>query len=181
MRSRGWSLVARHFPALIPVAGWLYAVAFFLDHGEWEEAPVPENTEIGPEGIPVPPSPPPPSPLVPAPRARRGLAFLVDFAIFWALGLIPLVGWMLGGIFLALRDAAWCGGRSPGKRLVGLAIVRRDGAPWTGSALSSLQRNLLVAAPLAQFVLIPVEALLSWRGSRRRVGDRWAGTEVVRA
>ncbi len=77
-------------------------------------------------------------------------------------------------------DVAWellADGRTPGKRAMGLRVVRTDGAP-VGLA-ESLGRNLLraVELPLAYAPAILAVAL----GRRRqRLGDLVAGTLVVR-
>jgi uncharacterized RDD family membrane protein YckC len=89
-----------------------------------------------------------------------------------AVGAVLLSGWGW--------DVAWevaGGGRTPGKRALGLRVVRTDGAP-VGPA-ESLARNLLraVEVPLAYAPGVLAVAL----GPRRqRLGDLVAGTLVVR-
>ncbi|KAA0252398.1 hypothetical protein FBQ97_16505 [Acidobacteria bacterium ACD] len=73
-------------------------------------------------------------------------------------------------LFLA-RDA---GPGSPGKRLLGLAVVGPHGASWSLGA--SVLRNLPLLLPLWNLV----EAIeVVRRGDGRRPGDRVAGTRVV--
>jgi uncharacterized RDD family membrane protein YckC len=78
-------------------------------------------------------------------------------------------------------DVAWetlGGGRTPGKRLAGIRVVRADGGP--PGLLESLVRNLLraVELPLAYAPAILAVAI----GARQqRLGDLVAGTLVVRS
>lgn len=132
----------------------------------------------------------------------RAFAWLVDALLIllsWILGLFLYSFWGslldrwqalsgLGQVLLVAAvlltgwgwDVAWellAGGRTPGKRLLGLRVVRADGAP-VGLA-DSLARNLLraVELPLAYAPAILAVAL----GPRRqRLGDLVAGTLVVR-
>lgn len=70
------------------------------------------------------------------------------------------------------------GGRSLGKRLVGLQVVRDGGLPLTAEA--SLVRNLLRAVDLlpGTYLVGLVAMVLSTQG--KRLGDQAAGTVVVR-
>jgi len=88
-------------------------------------------------------------------RRARYLARLVgksaDFIIAMSLWHIPGVAGVLAALFYILMCDAFPGGRSAGKRLTGLKVVRvdREGMDFQ----SSLLRNLTVAAP---FLLHPV-------------------------
>lgn len=132
----------------------------------------------------------------------RAFAWLVDallILLLWLLGLLLYSFWgslldrwealtALGQFLLVIAfllsgwgwDVAWellGGGRTPGKRAMGLRVVGADGAP-VGLA-ESLARNLLrvVELPLAYAPAILAVAL----GPRRqRLGDLVAGTLVVR-
>jgi uncharacterized RDD family membrane protein YckC len=70
------------------------------------------------------------------------------------------------------------GGRSPGKAMVGLRVVRRDGRPinFRSSAVRNLMR--LVDMLPASYVVGFVAMMLSER--RQRLGDTAAGTVVIR-
>jgi uncharacterized RDD family membrane protein YckC len=70
------------------------------------------------------------------------------------------------------------GGRSPGKLLVGLRVVRRNGLPI--DLRSSIVRNLMRAVDMlpAEYVFGLISILLSSSGER--LGDHVAGTIVVR-
>lgn len=92
----------------------------------------------------------------------QGLTFLVFFALEW---LYPVFFEVLAG------------GATPGKRLLGLQVVSRDGRPidWTSSVL----RNLLRAADFLPFgYAIGLVAMLMDHDFRR-LGDVAAGTVVI--
>ena len=126
----------------------------------------------------------------------RVAGYLIDAIPACVLGLfslIPLVGPIIAGLLLLpywlLRDIT---GKSLGKMLLGLAVVKKDGSPAPFSA--RILRNLplavgpgLLIIPLLGYVLAPVVALLLvcteivmllTQGSR--FGDRLAGTTVAR-
>ncbi|MGL5269333.1 MAG: RDD family protein [Selenomonadaceae bacterium] len=74
-----------------------------------------------------------------------------------------------GLLYLTTKDAF--GGRSFGKRYIGLIVLQRnDNAPC--SIIKSVIRNLLVQ--------IPLEVLLLFSGDGRRMGDTVTNTQVVR-
>ena len=74
-----------------------------------------------------------------------------------------------GLLYLTAKDAF--GGRSFGKRYIGLIVLQRnDNAPC--SMIKSVIRNLLVQ--------IPIEVLLLFSGDGRRMGDTLTNTQVVR-
>lgn len=81
------------------------------------------------------------------------------------------LGWW--GYFI-MFELVW-NGQSPGKKMLGLRVVRTGGQPI--NAISSLVRNLLRLVDL--FLLIGVLVMLVNRSSRR-LGDLAAGTLVVR-
>ncbi len=95
-------------------------------------------------------------------RAGWGVVLLTAFFVEW---LLP-----------AWFEAAW-GGQTPGKRLLGIAVLNDDGTPlrWPGA----LTRNLLRAVdflPLAYAI-----GLITMLANRdfKRLGDLAAGTVVV--
>ena len=104
---------------------------------------------------------------------KRGIALFIDFVIigfaYFALNIalgIPL-GWMgrlLAGVAAAgavlVRDVAFQG-RSPGKKILGLAAVGPDGTPVTPQ--QSVMRNATLAVGYANTALaaIPFLGLLS--------------------
>ncbi len=136
---------------------------------------------------------------------RRVIAYFFDVIIAWVPSLIffpvPPLGQLLGAAYLLLRDAlvyeltkveSWRG-KSVGKRLVNLEVVALDGErlTWERSAkrnlplalgsialwLPPLLRELLTLAAAALILMEFVLVLSDPRG--RRLGDKWANTEVA--
>lgn len=103
---------------------------------------------------------------------------LRDLQALSALGQLLAVA----GVFLSGWgwDVAWelaGGGRTPGKRLVGIRVVRADGAP-VGPA-ESLARNVLRVVEVP-FGYAPGVLAVALGPRRQRLGDLVAGTLVVR-
>lgn len=146
---------------------------------------------------------------------KRGIALFIDsvivgvayFVITVIGGIFSLASGTMGGLIVAigalvaagallLRDVA-LQGRSPGKKIMGLAVVTASGGPIT--AQESIKRNLPLAVGLAGnvFAIIPfvgwiVSMLASiaqlglfayelYRVAQQqpRLGDQIAGTQVV--
>lgn len=140
--------------------------------------------------------------LEPAGLGPRAFAFLADLVLLFVSWVIALVLYSISGDLLrdwqtlsalgqlaALAtvlllgwgwDVAWetlGGGRTPGKRLLGLRVVRADGAPvGLGEALV---RNLLRAVELP-LGYAPGVLAVALTARRQRLGDLAAGTLVVR-
>lgn len=133
--------------------------------------------------------------LVPAGPVVRAYAWAIDFAA-WGMGasiLISILGAIIpsqklfnGVTMLLFFFAYWAypvlcevyaGGRTLGKHVVGLQVLRADGLPlrWRESVL----RNLLMVADFLP--LMYASGLLSMLCDRhfRRLGDIVAGTQVV--
>ena len=98
-------------------------------------------------------------------------------ATILAVGPMAMVlGSLVGGLVPVLLEWAW-NGETVGKRLVGIRVVSMDGGPvGLGAALT---RNLLAAVDGAFFYLVGLAAM-STSSDRQRIGDRVAGTVVVR-
>jgi uncharacterized RDD family membrane protein YckC len=95
-------------------------------------------------------------------RAGWGVVLIAAFAVEW---LLP-----------AAFEARWAG-QTPGKRLLGIAVLNDDGTPlrWPGA----LTRNLLRAADFLPFLYgVGLIAMLANRDFKR-LGDLAAGTVVV--
>jgi uncharacterized RDD family membrane protein YckC len=134
--------------------------------------------------------------------SKRFLASLIDAVIAVLLGLIPVVGEIVGGVYWLVRDGLeveFMDRRSLGKKVMKLRPVRRDGAPM--NIETSARRNWMFAlgAVVAVLLFIPalgwllaipvalaalvlgvievVKVLTDEEG--RRWGDRLAGTKVV--
>ncbi|MGE5189287.1 MAG: RDD family protein [Gemmatimonadota bacterium] len=88
-------------------------------------------------------------------RRARYLARLVakaaDLIIAMCLWQIPGSPGVLAALFYVLMCDAFPGGRSAGKRLTGLAVVRVDGEPM--DVQTSLLRNLTVASPFLLYLV----------------------------
>lgn len=138
---------------------------------------------ITPEGVPLQ--------LAAAGPVPRALAWLIDLAVrLVALSIlsIPLAflgelgrGISMVAMFLVLwaypivLEAAW--GQTLGKRIMGLRVVARDGAPVSWSA--AIARNLLRTVDMLPFgyAIGLVSSLFDAHG--RRLGDMVAATLVV--
>ncbi|MGE5485259.1 MAG: RDD family protein [Ignavibacteriales bacterium] len=125
--------------------------------------------------------------------ARRALAFAADGVICMVLALVPVVGLLLSAVYMLARDGLM-DGRSPGKRLVNLRVVRSD--TGRGAAyVDSVKRNAIfavpdvlliapslatiVAAPLSVAVLLLEVVFMLTDPEAMRLGDRFARTRVV--
>lgn len=94
-----------------------------------------------------------------------------------AIALIVFVVFMIFFGYFIIFEAAW-NGQTPGKKLLGLRVVRDGGYPIDFGA--SLIRNLIRVGELlvGYYLLAAISALLS--PENKRLGDLAAGTIVVR-
>jgi uncharacterized RDD family membrane protein YckC len=102
------------------------------------------------------------------------LAFLGKFGTGLALLLFFLLEWLYPVAFELSRGAA-----TPGKRMMGLAVVMDSGLPITPAA--SLTRNLLRAADFLPSLYAFGALAMLFRHDFKRLGDLAAGTLVVHA
>jgi uncharacterized RDD family membrane protein YckC len=127
--------------------------------------------------------------------ARRGLAYVVDLCLRGFIGVVLAMCAMLAGIkpsgstgfvFLLLFALEWgyyvvCeaffAGSSPGKRALGLRVVKEGGYAITGPDV--VLRNLLRAADFLPFGYAIGIVTMIVDGHFRRLGDLVAGTLVV--
>jgi len=133
---------------------------------------------------------------------KRFVAALVDGVIAAILGLgIPILGGLLGAAYTLTKDALmfqltkdpqWKN-KSVGKKILGLQVVNLGGGDIdiaasakrnltlaVGSLLSVIPLVRLVAAPLIGGVLGLIEIVLVLTDAAgRRLGDRWANTQVI--
>jgi uncharacterized RDD family membrane protein YckC len=117
---------------------------------------------------------------------RRFVAFIADSALFnyvpvaLALALSAAetlwvgLAQVAGAVVFMLRDALF-GGAGPGKRLMGLRVVKaQDGTPLSYG--QAFLRWISLAIPLFNLV----DLSISYRDRlQRRYGDRWAKTRVI--
>jgi uncharacterized RDD family membrane protein YckC len=83
--------------------------------------------------------------------------------------------WLLAPVYMLVRDAL-PGGRSLGKRALGLRVLGADGAACT--LTESIIRSAVFLIPLFGFVELFV---FLTHAEGRRLGDQWSQTQVVRA
>jgi hypothetical protein len=116
--------------------------------------------------------------------ARRAAAAMIDGALV----VICLIGFrmqgsplffLLGGVYLLLRDALFVPGQSVGKFLLGLVVIDlRNGRPCTRAG--SVKRNFILLVPGLNVVALGLEALAVIRDRQgQRLGDRLANTQVI--
>lgn len=100
----------------------------------------------------------------------RLTALLIGGVVAGALNLVPFVGGVVGAAYFVVRDGLtfdFMNGRSIGKQLMGLRVVRQNGAPM--DIETSARRNwmwgigaisgALVYIPVLGWILIPFVAL----------------------
>lgn len=133
---------------------------------------------------------------------KRAIAAIIDGAVAGVLGLIPVLGAFLGGLYILLRDGLdvdYLKGRSLGKTLMKLRVVRSDGRPMDINASISRNWTLSLGLLVSILALIPIlgwlagifvallsgvitlieAALVFMDPEGRRFGDRTGGTKVV--
>lgn len=100
--------------------------------------------------------------VIPNGKLGDGLYALLLFALYWGYPILCEV---------------YCSGRTVGKRMVGLEVVRSDGLPvgWRESTL----RNLLLVADFLPVMYATGLVCMMLDVRFRRVGDIVAGTQVV--
>ncbi|MEZ4235361.1 MAG: RDD family protein [Myxococcota bacterium] len=130
--------------------------------------------------------------------AQRGAAWLIDTMIqgtvvvglamtAQALSLLPAFGGVAGGVqLLAMFAVQWLygvffetvlSGRTPGKMVLELRVVREDGAPARFS--DYLLRNLVRVADFLPLGFALGVVVMTLDPKRRRIGDLVGGTVVV--
>ena len=127
---------------------------------------------------------------------NRGIAKLIDlFIVAAADQVIVPVGFFAGLAYILIADG-FAGGRSIGKRLIGLQTVLPDRREVAGFR-ESIIRNLPFAVALLAFAVPYVGPYVGWlvmiaiiafeavlilgNGQGRRLGDEVAGTQVLDA
>jgi len=123
---------------------------------------------------------------------NRGIARLIDLFIVAAAGQMIVPVGFLGGLAYILIADGFAGGRSIGKRLIGLETVlpdRREAAGFRESIIRNLPfavAQLAFAVPYVGWVvsvaIMAFEAVLILGNEQgRRLGDEVAGTQVLDA
>jgi uncharacterized RDD family membrane protein YckC len=119
----------------------------------------------------------------PADWQTRSLAFLIDLilfiTLFYGLGATyHFWGVFLSMIYIVFRDGMFPG-QSIGKKVMGIRVVHTDGRAI--SFVDSSFRNVVFLVPYLLPLGLVVETVALFRSpGRQRLGDRIAGTRVVR-
>lgn len=133
---------------------------------------------------------------------KRFIAAIIDGLLAAGVSFIPVVGGIIGGLYVLLRDGLdleFMDRRSIGKKLMKLRPIRLNGQPM--DPMSSVKRNLPLAVSEvgSVFLVIPIlgwivaiffgliglvigiiELILVLTDPEgRRMGDKLAGTKVV--
>ena len=128
---------------------------------------------------------------------KRAVAAVIDVVISYIVGLIPVIGWLIGAAYMALRDGLTfepfvC--QSLGKKLLNLRAVVVETGKNCDYGLS-IKRNLPFIIPMI-FMVIPVVGwiigavlwiialiieivLVITDENGERLGDKIAGTRVI--
>ena len=121
---------------------------------------------------------------------NRGIAKLIDLFIVAAASQMPVPVGFLGGLAYILIADGFAGGRSIGKRLIGLQTVlpgRHEAAGFRESIIRNLPFAVAQAAFAVPYVgwlvsaaIVAFEAVLILGNEQgRRLGDEVAGTQVL--
>ncbi len=138
---------------------------------------------------------------------KRVIAFLIDGVLAGIVSAIPVVGGLIGALYMLLRDALPVEAldhKSVGKKLVGLAVVPEGNPGARIGYVVSAKRNWMWAIgpvlaipahiPFIGLLLIPIYAILSLAlfvlavvetlkifndPQGKRIGDTMAGTMVI--
>jgi uncharacterized RDD family membrane protein YckC len=120
---------------------------------------------------------------------RRYLAHLVDGVVLLAiLGVLLVPAAIVSGVLIVVVLVLWITvgqvayfvvtqlrhGRSPGKRVAGLRVVDKFGAPPTTAALVRRSLPLVV-----EYIYVIAFLAIMSSPYRQRLSDRWAKTYVI--
>jgi uncharacterized RDD family membrane protein YckC len=113
-----------------------------------------------------------------ASAGERFLASFLDVIVAGVPAFIPVAGWIWAILYIWTKDALpFLGGQSVGKKVVGLRVVSLEtGKPIKGDYGAAITRQLSLAIPFFGFV----DACMVFSSERRRFGDKWAKTVVVK-
>lgn len=128
---------------------------------------------------------------VKASAGTRFVAYLIDAVVAYIpmliLGLISYrlssVGGLIAIAYLLVKDAlpatgGFLGGQSIGKKLMGIKVIKEDtGASIVGDYGTAIVRQVSLLIPLFGII----DALMVFSDEKKRFGDKWAKTIVVKA
>ncbi len=108
---------------------------------------------------------------------ERIIAALVDWVIIIVVS-ATVFGVVIGIAYLLIKDSLPIfHGQSIGKRLAKIRVVDNDTyESITNKYEKSIIRNITLLIPVFQFL----DALLIFSSDRKRFGDQWAGTIVIK-
>src|SRR5690606_4746030 len=113
-----------------------------------------------------------------APLGRRFVSTIFDFLLAFTMGyVVPILGPILFVVYFLCKDAfPFYNSQSVGKKLLHIKVVdARTGEGLQGDYSASIFRSITLLIPGLN--LIELILLLS---NRERLGDRWAGTMVIK-
>ena len=124
---------------------------------------------------------------VKASALQRFAAAFIDGIVgnvpFWILAIVSYKLAMIGYVFtigyLLTKDALpFLNGQSVGKKLMGIKVVKEEtGQMLTNDYGTAITRQVSLLIPLFNIV----DALMVFSDERKRFGDKWAKTVVVKA
>ncbi len=122
----------------------------------------------------------------------RVIAALIDSVMSYIVGFIPILGAIVGAVYMLLKDGLF-EGQSVGKKVMKLQVITEEDKKADFSI--SAKRNAIFAIPIALmiipilgWVLAPIVGLVILvieflkvmnEPGGRRLGDNWAGTQVI--
>ena len=108
----------------------------------------------------------------------RLLASLIDVVLQLVVLPVPFLGILASVVYGLVKDALpFLDGQSIGKRAMGIRAVReQDGSKLTNDYGTAIVRQISLYIPFFNIV----DALMVLSADRKRFGDRWAKTIVVR-
>lgn len=108
---------------------------------------------------------------------ERLLAGLIDLTIALGLSLFPRIGWIFGLIYFLFKDCLpFSKGQSFGRRLFNIQVKTiGDYASLVGKPDKALIRQVVFFIPILNVI-----ELLLFLFKKKRFGDKWSETEVVK-
>jgi len=113
-----------------------------------------------------------------ASAGQRLGAVILDSFVAGIPALVPILGWIWLVVYVCTKDALpFFGGQSLGKKILGIRVINVEtGKPIKGDWGAAIIRQLSLMIPFFGFV----DACMVLSAERRRFGDQWAKTVVVK-
>lgn len=122
----------------------------------------------------------------------RVVAALIDGLISYFIGFIPAIGAIIGAVYMLFKDGLF-EGQSVGKKVMNIQVITERGIKADFG--TSAKRNVIFALPIVimiipviGWILAPIISLIILviefmkvlnEPKGRRIGDTWAGTQVI--